>query len=528
MGSTTFTSQFALNNAGNQPPGTNLTWGSTSGISDQAGTTAGGGVASTSATDQTAIYTPTTFNLSDGLVHTISEFFTVPNDFNSNGGDKYLQLGFITASASGFNSGYAFISARVLNSNKVEVQTVNAAGTGVQAIGTTGTLSGIVTGHWDQLVFTTQEIASGSFTGTFSLVDYGTTGVSTPTTILAPVSYNVTGLTAMGTASSVYAGFRSIASGAPKYDNFAVDQSASAPTVAIQPSNATVTSGNSTSFTAAPNGNSAQSVQWQVSTNGGATFTNVTNGGVYSGATTLTLSISSTTGLNGNLYRAVFSNSAGTATSTAATLSLTASGGQSYPKVTTQPATATSVNASGNTTITAAASGNTTGSGNLTVQWYVSTNSGASFTALTNSGLYTWTGTVNSSGSPVSDTLTITGATFGLNGNLYEAVFTNGLGSAPSGPSALIVATAPAITTQPTSQSVNIGGLLAFTAAASGNPTPTVQWQLSTNGGGSWSNINGATSATLTFNSVTASQAGVSTVRYSRIASTRPLQTRRH
>src|SRR4029077_19467285 len=118
--------------------------------------------------------------------------------------------------------------------------TVNSAGTGVQSINTTGTISGIVTGHWDQLIFTTQEIASGSFIGTFSLLDYGTSGVGTPTTILAPISYNVAGLTAMGTATSVYAGFRSIASGAPKYDNFSVDQPASAPAVAISPSSATV------------------------------------------------------------------------------------------------------------------------------------------------------------------------------------------------------------------------------------------------------------------------------------------------
>jgi hypothetical protein len=509
-GANTFTSQFSLNHSGT-PGGTDLTWGATSGINDQTGATAGGGVASTSTTDMTANYTPTTFNLSDGLVHTISGFFTVPS--GTGAGDKLLQIGFITASTSGFNSGYAFISARVFGNKTAEVQTVNAAGTGVQSIGTTGVISGIATGDWLQLVFTTQEISSGSFKGTFSLLDYGSTGVGTPTTLLAPLSYSVTGLTAMGTASSVYAGFRSIVSenltsGTLKYDNFAVDQPASVPTVSISPSNTTVPSGNAASFFAAPTGNSPQSVQWQMSTNGGATFTNLTNGGVYSGVTTLTLSISNTTGLNGNLYRVVFSNSAGAVTSTAASLSLTGSGSQIYPTVTTQPASPTLVNSGNNATLTAAASGNTTGSGNLTVQWVVSTNSGVSFSNLTNGGTYSWTGTVASGGSPVSDTLTITGATNGLNGNLYEAVFTNSLGSAPSAPSTLIVNTAPAVTTQPSSQTVNIGNLVTFTAAASGNPAPSVQWQLSTNGGGAWSTINGATSTTLTFNSVAASQAG--------------------
>ena len=326
--------------------------------------------------------------------------------------------------------------------------------------------------------------------------------------------YSVTGLTTLGTASAVYAGFRSIVSeslahGALGFDNFAVDQPPSVPTVSISPANKTVKTGNSTSFFAAASGNSAQSVQWQVSTNGGATFTSLSNGGVYSGVTTETLSISNTSNLNGNLYQAVFSNSAGIAASTAATLSLTnSSGSQTYPKLTTQPANPTIVNAGNNVTITAAASGKGS-SGNLTVQWNVSTDGGLTFSNLTNGdGTYSWTATVNSSGNPVSDTLTITGATFGLNGNVYDAVFTNSLGSASSGISTLVVATAPAVTMQPSSQTVDIGSLVTFTAAASGNAPPTVQWQVSTNGGGAWSNINGATSATLTFNSVSASQAG--------------------
>ena len=56
---------------------------------------------------------------------------------------------------------------------------------------------------------------------------------------------------------------------------------------------------------------------------------------------------------------------------------------------------------------------------------------------------------------------------------------------------------APAVTTEPANQSVNAGDTATFTAAASGYPTPTVQWQVSTNGGSSFSNIGGATSTTL-------------------------------
>ena len=50
-------------------------------------------------------------------------------------------------------------------------------------------------------------------------------------------------------------------------------------------------------------------------------------------------------------------------------------------------------------------------------------------------------------------------------------------------PPRLTVATAPAVTTSPTSQTVNAGSTATFTAAASGSPAPTVQWEVSTSGG---------------------------------------------
>jgi len=59
--------------------------------------------------------------------------------------------------------------------------------------------------------------------------------------------------------------------------------------------------------------------------------------------------------------------------------------------------------------------------------------------------------------------------------------------------------TAPVITTQPVSQTVTAGSTATFAAAATGNPSPTVRWQMSTNGGGSWSDIGGATSASYVF-----------------------------
>ncbi len=60
---------------------------------------------------------------------------------------------------------------------------------------------------------------------------------------------------------------------------------------------------------------------------------------------------------------------------------------------------------------------------------------------------------------------------------------------------------APTITTNPQSQSVVTGGSLTFTAAADVT-TPSIQWQASVNGGGSWFNVSGATNPSLTVNNL--------------------------
>ena len=69
--------------------------------------------------------------------------------------------------------------------------------------------------------------------------------------------------------------------------------------------------------------NGAGSFQWQVRVNNVGSFTNVTNGGVYSGATTPTLSISNSTGLNNNRYRCVCLNQAADTTITSKAVRLT-------------------------------------------------------------------------------------------------------------------------------------------------------------------------------------------------------------
>jgi hypothetical protein len=88
------------------------------------------------------------------------------------------------------------------------------------------------------------------------------------------------------------------------------------PTITTQPANQTVTAGQTVTFTAAATGSPTPTVQWQVSTDSGATFS------ILPGATSTTLSFATTLSQNGNQYQAVFTNSAGTATTKTATLTV--------------------------------------------------------------------------------------------------------------------------------------------------------------------------------------------------------------
>ncbi len=251
-----------------------------------------------------------------------------------------------------------------------------------------------------------------------------------------------------------------------------------APSILTSPVSQTAVSGSSVTFSASASGYPAPTVQWQVSTNGGNTYTNI------SGATSPSYTIAAVTASqNGYRYRAVFTNSVGSATTAAATLTV-----QYAPTVTTSPKS-TTVNAGQTATFTAAATGNPA----PTVQWLVSTDGGQTFSAIAGA-----TGT----------TLTLAATTASQNGTVYEAVFTNSVGSATTAAATLTVRYAPAVTGSPTRQTVNAGQTVTFTASATGNPTPTVQWQVSTNGGSSFSNISGATSTTLTLTNVKGSQNG--------------------
>src|SRR6185437_6291831 len=174
--------------------------------------------------------------------------------------------------------------------------------------------------------------------------------------------------------------------------------------------------------------------------------------------------------MNGYEYRAVFSNGvAPNATSAAATLTVDAA-----PTVTSQPA-ATRVNAGVTATFTAAASGRPA----PTAQWQLSTDGGATFSALPGA---------------TGNTLTLTAVAAAMDGYEYRAVFSNGVPpDATSAAASLSVHVPAVVTTEPASQTVVADSNVTFTAAASGQPAPSIEWFVDKNDGAGFVAIPGAT-----------------------------------
>lgn len=151
-------------------------------------------------------------------------------------------------------------------------------------------------------------------------------GVNTPTAAASVVAKKK----ATGTNKAVTLGPASIATtdrlflvvqrpgGSATRYQLSVDQVLDAITITAQPPNRSVTAPAGTTFTvsATTNDGGTLSYQWQVSTNGGTSYSTVSNGGVYSGATTATLTISNSTGLNTYRYRCLVSSNGGAPTVT--------------------------------------------------------------------------------------------------------------------------------------------------------------------------------------------------------------------
>ena len=206
---------------------------------------------------------------------------------------------------------------------------------------------------------------------------------------------------------------------------------ATAPAVTTQPQNQGACSGGPVTFSAVGASWRALTAQWQVSTDGGLSFTDIA---LPVSGSSVTLSLPASTSVNGNQYRVVFTSSLGSTTSSAATLSVATA-----PTVTTNPASQ-SIATGATVTFTAAA----TGTPAPAVQWYVSTDGGANYEAIAGA---------------TSTTLAFSVST-AMNGSQYFAAFTSACSTAATTAALLTVTAAPAapsISQQPSGVEVCAG-----------------------------------------------------------------------
>jgi hypothetical protein len=185
-----------------------------------------------------------------------------------------------------------------------------------------------------------------------------------------------------------------------------------APSITTQPASQTVTAGQSVTFAVVASGTGPLAYQWQKSVNGA--WTNV-------GTNATSYTISATASTDAGSYRVQVTNSAGTATSSTATL--TVNSPPTAPSITSQPASKTvTAGQSASFSVTA------TGTGPLSYQWQKSMSG-------------TWT---NISGA-TSAAYTISSTTASSAGS-YRVIVSNSVGSATSNSATLTVnpATLPA------------------------------------------------------------------------------------
>jgi hypothetical protein len=148
----------------------------------------------------------------------------------------------------------------------------------------------------------------------------------------------------------------------------------------------------------------------------------------------------------------------------------------------------------------------TPGNGQITLSWspvYFATNY-AVFRS-TSSGTETFLGWVNGGSTNFTDTNVSNGTTYFYEITAHNTAADSGFSNEASAtPGA--TATAPSITTQPTSQTVTAGQSATFSVTASGTAPLSYQWQKLENG--NWVNISGATFASFAIDSAQASDAG--------------------
>ena len=242
------------------------------------------------------------------------------------------------------------------------------------------------------------------------------------------------------------------------------------PVINAQPKSISAGPGDNVTFTITASG-TAMSYQWQFKAPGESAWNNSS----MAGAKTATLYVTATTARNGQQYRCVVKNAAGSVTSSAATLTVASN---LKPSITNQPKSTTAISGA-TATFYVAAKG-----GNLTYQWQFKAP-----------GETAW----NNSSMTGAKTATLSvPATMARSGQQYRCVVKNGNGSVTSSAATLTVIETPKITTQPTSRTAAAGDTIKFTVKATGGAL-TYQWQFKAAGTSTWNNssMTGAKTATL-------------------------------
>ena len=207
-----------------------------------------------------------------------------------------------------------------------------------------------------------------------------------------------------------------------------------APAITTQPLSKTVTAGQTAPFSVTASGTAPLTYHWKK------------NGSAIAGATAASYTTPATTASDsGSLFTVVVSNSAGSVTSSAATLTVV-----SPPRITTQPQSLT-VTAGQTASFSVVA----TGTAPLTFQWR---RNGVAITGATGAS-YTTPAT-----------------TLGDSGSVFDVVLVNSAGTVTSSPATLTVQSLPQITTQPTSQTVTVRSTATFSVAAIGTAPLSYQW----------------------------------------------------
>lgn len=242
------------------------------------------------------------------------------------------------------------------------------------------------------------------------------------------------------------------------------------PTITTQPATQSAGQGQNASFSVAVSGTAPFSYQWSF------------NGTPLPGGTSATLALVNVQTNDAGSYTVVVANTAGSATSAVATLTVLVP-----PTITTQPQSLTVVMGEN-----AAFSVGASGTAPLGYQWR---RNGATLSGATN-GILTLSNVRNPDA-----------------GN-YTVVVSNPAGSVTSAVASLTVLLPPTIATQPFGQSATVGQNVAFTVTVSGTSPFAYQW--SRNG----TPLPGATGSTLALNNVQTSDAANYTVVITNVAGT--------